>query len=638
MNNLLICLGSFSDYINAYSLLINLNNPKIMLINQIDILKNNLLDSCIKTSNEIQVFNTKKNYDEYFDSIDFVIIFDNEYYVINFLEKIKKFKKKIIKIGNNTGFYKKYFNNYVNYYFVENNDEKKELETNTKSRIFVIENLKLDLIDKLNNRYENSVLVYLKNMDDINELKKIEDNHKYIKFIYYDFLDDFYNLNNYLDLIEQIKKSRYIISDNSEINQECLYLNKKNIIFNNATINKNLLDIRENYILKKENNYARSENWKQIPSIIQNNFIKVYCERWVTEDILVNKTNNYRFFAEFEKSYNINTGEYLIGWTSRNLFYNCFIEYDYSKLDVNNDIIIIFASNIITPSNNENNYRLYNKFLKFRKKFIIGCGTQINNIFGDRSILDSFDPGDETIQLFKSIKNTVAIRGNISEYILKRFNIKCKVLGCPTLLSLVKNFTKITKINKISKDIKKVLISPTIYTNKDNTENILEYSLSNNLDIILCTEKTLYKMKINKDTNFDNYKDISDYPLHLKYKEIIKKIIENENINILFPKNFDEYFEILKKYDFLISTRIHCCIINISLGLPTLCIAHDSRTFELCQTMNIPFIVEFNKTCKLETLIDCYNNQVEKYNNNINTYLNNYTKYFKDNKIPIKSF
>jgi hypothetical protein len=48
------------------------------------------------------------------------------------------------------------------------------------------------------------------------------------------------------------------------------------------------------------------------------------------------------------------------------------------------------------------------------------------------------------------------------------------------------------------------------------------------------------------------------------------------------------WMEFLRRFDFVVGTRIHGAILGLQAGIPSLCITHDSRTAELCQTMKIP--------------------------------------------------
>lgn len=47
----------------------------------------------------------------------------------------------------------------------------------------------------------------------------------------------------------------------------------------------------------------------------------------------------------------------------------------------------------------------------------------------------------------------------------------------------------------------------------------------------------------------------------------------------------------VRRCSLVIGARIHGCMVAIQAGIPAICIAHDSRTEELCQVMQIPHFV-----------------------------------------------
>ena len=52
--------------------------------------------------------------------------------------------------------------------------------------------------------------------------------------------------------------------------------------------------------------------------------------------------------------------------------------------------------------------------------------------------------------------------------------------------------------------------------------------------------------------------------------------------------SFSAWMEHIRRFDFVVGLRIHGVIIALQMGIPALCIVHDSRTKELCETMKIP--------------------------------------------------
>lgn len=51
------------------------------------------------------------------------------------------------------------------------------------------------------------------------------------------------------------------------------------------------------------------------------------------------------------------------------------------------------------------------------------------------------------------------------------------------------------------------------------------------------------------------------------------------------------WMEHYRRFDFVVGTRIHGVMLALQAGVPALCLAHDSRTLELCQTMQVPHVL-----------------------------------------------
>ncbi len=77
--------------------------------------------------------------------------------------------------------------------------------------------------------------------------------------------------------------------------------------------------------------------------------------------------------------------------------------------------------------------------------------------------------------------------------------------------------------------------------------------------------------------------------------------------------NVPGWMEFLRRFDFVVGTRIHGTVLGLQAGVPALCIVSDSRTLELCQTMRIPYVVA--KDCsdglKLEDLSRLFRDQFD---------------------------
>ncbi|QRM35599.1 polysaccharide pyruvyl transferase family protein [Microvirga sp. VF16] len=57
---------------------------------------------------------------------------------------------------------------------------------------------------------------------------------------------------------------------------------------------------------------------------------------------------------------------------------------------------------------------------------------------------------------------------------------------------------------------------------------------------------------------------------------------------VLAFADVDHWMAWTKRYDFVVGPRFHGVMLALQAGVPAGCIAHDSRTLEMCQTMGIP--------------------------------------------------
>lgn len=68
------------------------------------------------------------------------------------------------------------------------------------------------------------------------------------------------------------------------------------------------------------------------------------------------------------------------------------------------------------------------------------------------------------------------------------------------------------------------------------------------------------------------------------------------------------WMDYLKRFDFVVGTRFHGAMLAIQAGIPAAVIAHDSRTFEMCETMGIPvrFYKEIDQEITQDNVLDLF--------------------------------
>lgn len=95
----------------------------------------------------------------------------------------------------------------------------------------------------------------------------------------------------------------------------------------------------------------------------------------------------------------------------------------------------------------------------------------------------------------------------------------------------------------------------------------------------------------------------------------------------------------LRPFDFVVGTRIHGVALGLQAGVPALCIAHDSRTLELCQTMKIPYVLakEHSKGLELGDLPRMFQEQFDAdlFDMNRRTLAKEYCRFLEENSLAL---
>lgn len=89
---------------------------------------------------------------------------------------------------------------------------------------------------------------------------------------------------------------------------------------------------------------------------------------------------------------------------------------------------------------------------------------------------------------------------------------------------------------------------------------------------------------------------IDDESQKLMAEALGKPVEDRESLHDWYRAYSSAIFDVpawmnfMRDFDFVIGARIHGVMLALQAGVPGICIAHDSRTLELCQTMEIPYV------------------------------------------------
>lgn len=264
-----------------------------------------------------------------------------------------------------------------------------------------------------------------------------------------------------------------------------------------------------------------------------------------------------------------NYGNLLFYFATLEILKNNEIFYNEINSDIEPDVVVITTANCICNIQSCINYVGYlsEKIKKYKcKKIVYSIGAQSDN-------LELFKLNENArknvIDLFQQV-DIINLRGKYTHELLKfnELNFNYVINGCPSIYF----------VNKLSFDINQIL-------NK------------NNIKILFNTPR--YKQpNISFFTELCKCEDIDRLYQDVLYKH------KYPNIKYLCPEGFDKWKQIVMDYDFIIGTRIHGCIMGLICNKPSLLIAIDSRTLELAEELNIPYITNLDNKLILKTKDD----------------------------------
>jgi UDP-N-acetylglucosamine 2-epimerase (non-hydrolysing) len=317
---ILICFGTRPEYIKVKSLIEHLSNIKTCFTGQhADLLKNINVDYKLLMNKELSenrlnnIFSNILSYN-IFSEIDYVLVQGDTTTACAIAFSAFNNGKKIIHLeaglrsGNLKDPYPEEMNRQVISRLADIHlcptefNKQNLLKENVSGKIFVVGNTGLDNISKEGCEYNNQVLITMHRRDNhhnmdiwFGELEKIANKYLDIEFMIPLHPNPNVQKHKHIfkkvkvvepmshsDLIEYVKKCKFVISDSGGLQEECSYLNKKIIVCRKTTerpesigthsfmcgepeLLEDLVDkINDNYEVDAECPYGDGRSWNQL--------------------------------------------------------------------------------------------------------------------------------------------------------------------------------------------------------------------------------------------------------------------------------------------------------------------------------------------------------------------------------------
>lgn len=248
----------------------------------------------------------------------------------------------------------------------------------------------------------------------------------------------------------------------------------------------------------------------------------------------------------------------------------------------------------------------YTKLIKKLKipVVVVGVGCQTDTSFNT----DNLKPIEKTVKDFVSAvldrSASIGVRGECTYNYLKSLGFsQVDIVGCPSMYSYGSYFPDIKPLSNISKDTN-------IAVNISSINNQCEFSRG--LEWVgkifenVCGEcgSTTYIPQEQRSLESIIYGSRRKGVEHGLISSHVFDFLVGGNKVITFtdPGSWVNY---LKGMDFCFGSRIHGNIAGMLAGIPSVMVVHDSRTLELSQYHEIPYVVA-NKELENKSLSDIF--------------------------------
>lgn len=223
----------------------------------------------------------------------------------------------------------------------------------------------------------------------------------------------------------------------------------------------------------------------------------------------------------------------------------------------------------------------------------IGLGRQ-NDDDGSIPVLQAGTKGwlHEVCARSPSGNPNVAVRGEYSRRIMEKYGLgkSAVVLGCPSLHLSADRQLGATIAKAVTWPPRRVAVTG---GSTPRIPSVLESSLA---DLATKTggryivQHPVSMVKL-ANGEFDGVApaEIEGLRKLIRPEDSLKDFVKwvKDHFSVFF--DVDDWWKCIRSHDFVIGTRFHGTMLAIQAGVPALCVVHDSRTLELCQTMKLPY-------------------------------------------------
>lgn len=226
-------------------------------------------------------------------------------------------------------------------------------------------------------------------------------------------------------------------------------------------------------------------------------------------------------------------------------------------------------------------------------------------------------------ELLKEVLNRskyIGVRGHYTASLLYRDGFENVVpIGCPTMYWNLNDQLEVQKLDSFNNPLI-VYHRELIDTNADILKNV-DLLGQDFLDEAIFTKNLDHDISLQNAERGQYYK-----------KERGEEIIQEIEKNGIFPKDFNDWFNIINKHDFIFGARLHGCIAGIIQKKPAILYARDLRVREIAEFFKLPHVLP--PDLKGKSFNDLFHSaNYEDFNKTYKLRYANYFSFLKENNL-----
>ncbi|MCA6107136.1 polysaccharide pyruvyl transferase family protein [Bradyrhizobium cenepequi] len=256
------------------------------------------------------------------------------------------------------------------------------------------------------------------------------------------------------------------------------------------------------------------------------------------------------------------------------------------------DMIVVAAANFLFPKFDFGGMADYIERADLPVA-IVGLGAQSSNYDPNINLM----PGTERfVKVIAERAVSIGVRGPYTQEVLAHRGVhNVMVTGCPSYYmggsgGISIKLRPFEEIKRISINASRDVIAHSFDKEKMRrlVQEIYSTGVAWKADFIAQSEQSEIRLA-DKQTKAveESLKELSTFLADMVPEADVRSWA-SDHVRAFF--DVDDWFNVIKTYDFVFGSRFHGCMIALQCGVPAIVVCHDTRTEDMCRFLGMPYV------------------------------------------------